>query len=201
MGNANLQPSRSERIVLFLVAVVATSVVNVAPAHGKPLERARFNAHVETTHFDFCDSSGMTVLEVLDAEINLIVVSRGSEKLPAFQSNAHGSLTWTNLASQQTVTSVFNIADQDHRVTDNGDGTLTVIVKSNGGDRWYGPDGRLLFREPGQTRYELLVDHGGTPNDPFDDEVLEFVGLLKESTGRNDLQGRDFCDDMLSLLR
>jgi hypothetical protein len=54
----------------------------------------------------------------------------------------------------------------------------------------------VLFRNPGQVRFELLVDHGGTPSDPSDDEFLEFLGVVKGSTGRNDLEGRNFCDDL-----
>jgi hypothetical protein len=39
-----------------------------------------------------------------------------------------------------------------------------------------------------QIRLEILVDHGGTPTDPSDDEFLS-EELLKGSTGRSD----DFC--------
>jgi hypothetical protein len=36
----------------------------------------------------------------------------------------------------------------------------------------------------------LLIDHNGTtPTDPTDDEVVAFLGVVKESTGRSD----DFC--------
>jgi hypothetical protein len=35
----------------------------------------------------------------------------------------------------------------------------------------------------------MLLDDGGTPSDPFDDEVIDDLGLVKGSTGRND----DFC--------
>ncbi len=36
---------------------------------------------------------------------------------------------------------------------------------------------------------KTLVDNGGTPSDPSDDEFLKFLGVVKESTGRTD----DFC--------
>jgi hypothetical protein len=35
-----------------------------------------------------------------------------------------------------------------------------------------------------------LVDNGGTPTDPTDDDEIEFLGVDKESTGRTD----NFCD-------
>jgi hypothetical protein len=34
-------------------------------------------------------------------------------------------------------------------------------------------------------RFELLIDHNGTPGDPSDDSELAFT-LVKESTGRSD---------------
>ena len=67
---------------------------------------------------------------------------------------------------------------------------------STGSLKVFGPDGEILFRDPGQVRFELLIDHGGTPTDPTDDEELEFLGIVKGSTGRNDTEGRDFCADI-----
>jgi hypothetical protein len=40
-----------------------------------------------------------------------------------------------------------------------------------------------------------VVDHGGTPTDPSDDEFLDFR-LVKESTGRTD----DFCAAVVPVL-
>jgi len=41
-----------------------------------------------------------------------------------------------------------------------------------------------------------VIDHAGTQSDPSDDEILEFLGVVKPSTGVNDLDGRDFCEDI-----
>jgi hypothetical protein len=44
-----------------------------------------------------------------------------------------------------------------------------------------------------------MVDHGGTPEDPFDDVEIEGTfEIVRESTGRNDTQGRDFCEDLVT---
>ena len=53
----------------------------------------------------------------------------------------------------------------------------------------YGENGKTIARNPGQIRLELLVDHGGTPDDPSDD-VVPSEELVKGSTGRSD----DFCE-------
>jgi len=97
------------------------------------------------------------------------------------------------------MTHVINFVSRDLKVTDNGDGTLTIIVLSTGSAKWFGPDGELVFNEPGQIRFELLVDDNGTPTDPFDDGETEFVGLVKGSTGRNDTEGHDSCEDFRAI--
>ena len=74
--------------------------------------------------------------------------------------------------------------------------TLTILALATGNSQWFDASGKLLFADPGQTRYELLIDHGGTPADPEDDTFLEDLGVVKGSTGRNDLEGHDFCDDL-----
>ena len=80
-------------------------------------------------------------------------------------------------------------------MVDNSDGTLTVVVLATGNYTMYGADGTAIGRNPGQFRFELLIDHGGTPNDPEDDVELGFQ-VLKESTGRSD----DFCAVALDAL-
>jgi hypothetical protein len=60
----------------------------------------------------------------------------------------------------------------------------------------YGPEGKAIVRDPGQIRFELLIDNGGTPSDPFDDEFLEFLGIVKGPTGRSD----DFCAAVVPVL-
>jgi hypothetical protein len=107
----------------------------------------------------------------------------------------HGTDTLTNLANGKTFTQVFNTVVKDLKVTDNGDGTLTIIALATGSLKVYGPDGRLLFNDPGQVRFELVLDHAGTPTDPSDDVELSFR-MIRESTGRNDLVDHDFCTDV-----
>ena len=80
-------------------------------------------------------------------------------------------------------------------MTDNGDGTLTILFLEAGSAAVYGPDGKAIARGAGQERVELLVDNGGTPTDPFDDEVLE-ESLVKGPTGRAD----DFCAAVVPVL-
>jgi hypothetical protein len=50
----------------------------------------------------------------------------------------------------------------------------------------------------GQIRLQLLIDYGGTLYDPEDDVVLD-EQLIFGSTGTNDSEGRDFCEDFLAI--
>lgn len=66
--------------------------------------------------------------------------------------------------------------------------TLTIQFLQTGPSTLYGPDGKAIARNPGQVRFEVVVDHGGTPTDPSDDVELSFE-QIKGSTGRSD----DYC--------
>jgi len=46
--------------------------------------------------------------------------------------------------------------------------------------------GPVIARDPGQIRFAPVIDLGGTPLDLSDDEFVEFLGFVKESTGRSD---------------
>jgi hypothetical protein len=102
----------------------------------------------------------------------------------------------TNLANGKAITGTFNVIEKALHATDNGDGTVTALFLGTGNEVTYGPDGKAIARNPGQIRFELLIDENGTPNDPTDDEVLAFLGLVKESTGRTD----DFCAAVVPVL-
>ena len=115
--------------------------------------------------------------------------SSGRDRLAYFLE--HGTVTqvFTNPATDKSVTAVAKFIEKDLRVTDNGDGTLTILVLSTGNGVVYGEDGKAIARNPGQVRFEILIDHNGTPADPDDDDFLADLGEVKGSTGRTD----DFC--------
>ncbi|MGH9249529.1 MAG: hypothetical protein ACRD0W_08465 [Acidimicrobiales bacterium] len=136
----------------------------------------------------------MSVLFQREADIHELVKSRGPDGLVYFAANVRGVDSWTNLATGKTFTIEGTFLDKDQRVTDNGDGTLIILIKSPGQQKVYGPDSERLFLDSGIFSFEILVDHGGTPTDPSDDEFLADLGVVKV-TGRSDTAGRDFCED------
>jgi hypothetical protein len=95
----------------------------------------------------------------------------------------------------KTVTFVTKAINKDLKVADNGDGTLTLVMLVTGNAVLYAY-GKSIGSDTGQVRIELLIDDSGTPTDPFDDEVIVDLGVVKEPTGRND----DFCATVVPAL-
>jgi hypothetical protein len=55
-----------------------------------------------------------------------------------------------------------------------------------------------VLNDPGQVRFSFDVDYNGTPSDPSDDvDVPDSFQVVRDSTGRNDTVGRDFCADLV----
>lgn len=165
----------------------------VGQATAKPIEREHFH---ETTSSVFEACGDLTLRYDRDVSGSFLGNTHGPEGFAYGQLTLHGTESFTNVANGKSFTHRFNHVEKALDITDNGDGTLTVLVLATGSDKFYGPDGEYLFNDPGQTRWEILIDHAGTPTDPSDDEFLEFLGVVKGSTGRNDTQDRDFCDDL-----
>ena len=170
-------------------ACVLAGVVPAAAA--KPVENGHFQESESEELDDFCGD--MAVLIEHEARGHFIGKARGAQGLIHFSANVRGTDRYTNLATNKTFTIEFAFNDKDQSVTDNGDGTLTILFKSTGIQKAFGPDGELLFHDSGAGWAELLIDHGGTPTDPSDDEFISAEAV--KLSGRFDTEGRDFCED------
>jgi hypothetical protein len=173
------------------------SITLAGGATAKPIEHTDFHNEFSETVTDFCEVSGLTVQIDTVEDGRFLFNPHGPDGLAYGKSNLRVTTVYTNVDSGNTVTEVINAVDKDHRVTDNGDGTLTILVLSTGNAAVFGQDGKAIARNPGQVRFELLIDDGGTPTDPSDDEFLAFLGLVKGSTGRTD----DFCAAVVPALQ
>lgn len=171
-----------------IVLATLTALALAASATAGQVFRETF--HFEDTFVvdDFCDEAGLSVQIALVMDGNVLVVPHGPDGLDYFLQ--HGRRTEVLTANGTTLTSVVTVTEKDKRVTDNGDGTLTVLILATGNAVLYGEDGKAIARNPGQIRFELLFGDNGTPDDPFDDVFLADLGLVKGSTGRSD----DFCE-------
>lgn len=191
-----MKHSRMTRAGGILALVASAATVLVAGAHAGKLFSAPIDetdSHIEE---DFCGVEGLTVGFATHTVGRVQAVPHGRDQLPYFGFNLKVTDVITNLANGSDVVAESTIRDKDLRVTDNGDGTLTVLVLATGNSVLYGEDGKVIARNPGQVRFELVVDHGGTPTDPSDDGEPEFVRVVKESTGRSD----DYCEPAVPIL-
>jgi len=174
--------------VLALGGVAAVLFATVASA-GKA-SREAFNDEGTFVLDDYCGVPGLDVRVDFSIDLRVHVVPHGDDQLAYFLQHGKRIETLTNLANGRSVRSVARVTEKDMRVTNNGDGTLTVRVLATGNATLYGADGKAIARNPGQVRFELLIDDGGTPTDPSDDEIIESLGVVKGSTGRSD----DVCE-------
>ena len=174
---------RFGRVAAVLTAATV-AVAMAAPVAAAPLEHGTFHDEFSFIDPDLC-GAGLEVRFDVVVDGRFLVTRRGSDGLVYFMEGIHRTDTMTNLANGRTLTEDERTVQKDLHVTDNGDGTLTVLVLATGNYTLYGADGRAIARNPGQIRFELLIDHNGTPGDPSDDLELAFT-LVKESTGRSD---------------
>lgn len=167
--------------------VAAAAVVLVGVASGQLIDKGTFHDEGTFVDGDFC-GTGLTVEGDFVVDGRFQVVTHGPDRLVYFMEHVTATTVLTNPDTDKSVTVVSKVLNKDLKVTDEGDGTLTVLFMATGNDVIYGSDGKAIGRNPGQIRIEFLIDHNGTPDFPFDDEVLS-EELVKGSTGRTD----DFC--------
>ena len=189
-----MRHSRKLRLGAILALVAAAAAMLAAVAGAGPPFRETIHDEFEFVEENFCDA-GLTVEIAVVRDIRIQAAQRGRDRLVYFLHHVTETAVITNLANDKSVRSVSSAIDKDLRVTNNGDGTLTVLILATGNAVVYGENGKAIARNPGQIRIELLIDHGGTPNDPSDDVVLS-EEQVKDSTGRSD----DFCEAVVPAL-
>jgi hypothetical protein len=181
--------THSRKVVAMLACCVAASTVLVGHASAGRIFQESYHDEGSLVHENFCGAAGLTVSDEFVIEGKVRAVAHGPDGQTYFLDKFKETSVVTNLASDKVVTLVLTVVSKDMTVTDNGDGTLTILVLATGNVVLYGANGKAIARDPGQIRFEILIDHGGTPTDPFDDEFITELGNVKPSTGRND----DLC--------
>lgn len=183
------------RILAALLGVALPTVVAAAPATARPVERGEFHFEDGGVINNFCDVRGFTLLFDFIVDGSFSVKSHGPDGLLFYAEHSSISQTLTNPANDLSVRERTHVTDKDLQIIDNGDGTLTIQFLITGPSTLYGPDGKAIARNPGQVRFEVVVDHGGTPTDPSDDVELSFE-QIKGSTGRSD----DYCTAIIDAI-
>lgn len=174
-------------------STIAALLAGVAiPSAGLAVTASAEPSMWESTHGEwgevvenFCDVPGLTVVNAGEGDGRMRITTHGPDGLPYFVAVDDTTETWTNAATGAYVTVVASYWSTDHKVTDNGDGTWTVIVNSPGWAVIYNAAGQVLDRRAGLFSYELLIDTAGTPTDTSDDQY-SFVGVVQDVGKRYD---------------
>jgi hypothetical protein len=186
---------RLSRTLLLTTGLAAgVSIGTAGLAAAEPIEQE--HVHISDSHVDENFCGDLTVRHEVEVDVYFSAKPHGPDGLIYFADRARSTDSWTNLANGKTFTVDITGQQKDLRVTDNGDGTLTILTLIAGRQFDYGPDGTRLFVDAGTFQFTFMVDHGGTPTDPFDDVEIEGSFELVRDVGRTDLAGRDFCDDI-----
>lgn len=186
--------SRCRSLITVTALIVSAQLLWPGHSSGRPIEKERFHREFSLVHQNFCGVEGLTVSDIGTSDGLFLLNSRGREQLPYGIEHFTETTVVTNLANDRFVTFKSVVMVKDLKIVDNHDGTFTVTVFGTGPAVVLDEDGKALGRDPGQTRARLLIDNGGTPSNPFDDEFIEFLGIIKESTGRTD----DLCAAMVA---
>lgn len=159
--------------------VVAAGLAALAPsATAGPPFKERVHDEGTRVFANFCDVDGLTVDYAFSIDLSIHIVAHGRDGLEYYLQR--GVLHEQFTSNGRTVTAVARVLEKDKLVTDNGDGTLTIVVLATGNATAYGPDGKAIARNPGQLRFVLHIAADGT---------VTRGDVVKGSTGRND----DFC--------
>ena len=185
-----MRHSRKLRLGAILALGATAAVTLAAAASAGQVFRETIHDEDTLVLADFCDQQALTVELAFVLDLRVHAVPHGRDRLDYFLQHGIRTEVLTNPANGKSLTSVATVIEKDMRVTDNGDGTMTILILASGNAVLYGENGKAIARDPGQIRFKILIDHGGTPTDPTDDEFLADLGVVKDSTGRSD----DFCE-------
>jgi hypothetical protein len=179
---------------LAAAGALALLTVTASPTSAAVVEHRHF---VDSGTERFTECPGIKAKVSWSNRVHELIKTRGPDGLVYFSVNVRGRSVYTNLETGGTYTNVYIVNDKDLRVVDNGDGTLTITVAVRGSFKWIDTDGNRVLRGAGLFRFQFMVDHGGTPNDPDDDVEIEGSFVELKDAGLDQTAGRDFCADFL----
>jgi hypothetical protein len=155
-----------------------------APASAEVVERYSLDYSETGVATNFC-GSGLQPTYTYDQTGSGSVKTRGQDGPLWFHEKLRVVRTFTYNGMTVTDTQANTVA-RDHKIVDNGDGTLSITVLYAGGGRLVGSDGKLLAKNDGQIRVLVILDIAS-------DEVIS-EEVIFGSTGTND----DYCDAILA---
>lgn len=164
--------------------LLAAPVALAGPATAAPPDREKFVEPYHDTVEDWCGVAGLDVVVDGTATVHESVRRRGGFEF--FQ--AHLRIVETHSVGDAFTTYRERSVIKDLKVRSVGD-TLEILILGAGNATLSGPGGRVIARDPGQSRFLLIIDADTGEEISFD--------RVKGSTGRSD----DFCAAEVPLLQ
>lgn len=189
-----MDSSRGIRTGLVACAMVA-SLLASGPAHGTVDETGTEPIEFTEVVNKFCGVNGLRVLVEGTGTVTYRLDSRGADGDVFYAERVTIDTVFTNVRTGAFVTSHENSTFRDLQITENADGTYTIVYFGTGNAVVYDSSGTAIGRNPGQMRWEVVVDLNGTPEDISDDDLIS-EDVILGSTGRND----DFCEAVVPAL-
>lgn len=179
----------------LVVSTACLVLAGAGPATGSVIDADhRVDKGVETLE-NFC-GSGIDFRHKFNYRVYSSVKAHGPNAPIYFSDRFHGFETFTNLDTEKTVTLANNGHFRDQRITVNDDGTLTIVQQFSGIQIVRDDSGRIILKDRGTMRFEIIVDYNGTLRNADDDVLIEDRGEVFRG-GKFDTVNRDFCADML----
>ena len=182
------------RTSLGLAAAACLVGLTAAPAAAvKPFE----NVHERVTDTFEEEICGIDV-ETTVSFVNHFISRTGKNGFPLFQGSGQGTTTWFNPETGLSVTLKNSGGFKDLSVTDNGDGTITVVTQTVGiPEEITLDDGTVAIKDVGRIVFSAVFDYNGT-TDPDDDifisdEILSISGPHPEAESDFTL----FCETVI----
>jgi hypothetical protein len=186
---------RGVALIVTAVAGLAVSAVIAPAAMARPVEQTSYHNVGSFVLDDLCE--GMRINVEFDDSGHVLGRVTGRDRTLRYTVTGHVTSTWTNLETGRAMTFNVSHVDQDVRVSDNGDGTISILTHHVNNERAYGPDGSFEYVEPGVTEMLVILDYGGTLLDPSDDTFVDEM-FVAHHGGKPGTE-RDFCEDFRTL--
>jgi len=182
------------RVLTVLLGVALPAALVASPATAQRVEGGPYHEEFTDVFTDFCGVSGLTVDHTAVVDGHYTAVARGSGGTVYFNDHQRLSQTYTNEETGLSALDVQRVLVKDLKITKVGN-IVTIVQLATGFGTTYGPDGGVIARNPGQSRFRIVFDDNGTPADDSDDTEIAFE-RIKGSTGRSD----DFCTAVVAAI-
>lgn len=186
---------RRSGVAIAAAALAAVTLVPAAVADHHPvLENEHFMGTYTHVEQDIGECLDLPFQLQHDGTFNSKVrfMLRGSDPWGYGSITATGRDVYMNVETGATMRGSWNIREADQTITDNGDGTITIVSALFNRTAYHAPSGALIGTDVLRTTGTWVIATQGTP-DPSDDVIVS-EEIEAPTGGARTLDGRDLCD-------